>query len=513
MDPVRVFVSVALLLAVCLQTVVPQERADSPVFKSHRPVRPSLVTERSDATYQLWQTFLLTQKANAGDALAAYELSIRYLTGSGTQVDTLRGAYWTRKAAAKNVIPARFNLGILTYNSWGTPWNPFESYQHFKYCAEQGMEEAQYIMGQFLSDNLVVPRNWGEAFQWVKKSADAGYEPARNMLPEFEKRALASSAANEGNRLSEAGSGSPGLVFLDFTEDTVAARSEQTLLREVLRYAGRDVRSLESVTDSSTDSVIIDSATIATLNRVGDAGSPEALAILGRCYERGIVVPKDMVQAASYYVRAIKHDSQDAPELLWDLAQAPGFARQLKTRASAGDLDAQYAWVGLVGLGFDVHLAQAQVVITPDQALQMLSKAALQEHTPSLVELALLYYSARWVERDPMRAEALLSQAAQLGSREATVRLAVLTVQSLVDSLEIHHALNVLQDASADGSLLAQVALGYCYEHGVGVPQDKAEAAKVYRKSAYRGSQDGLRALRRMHDEIRPPLDEFVIRE
>jgi len=64
---------------------------------------------------------------------------------------------------------------------------------------------------------------------------------------------------------------------------------------------------------------------------------------------------------------------------------------------------------------------------------------------------------------------------------------------------------------AGEGSILAEVALALCYETGRGVRQQKGEAARLYRNAAQRGSQSAYDALRRMHDEIRPPGKEFEI--
>ena len=46
----------------------------------------------------------------------------------------------------------------------------------------------------------------------------------------------------------------------------------------------------------------------------------------------------------------------------------------------------------------------------------------------------------------------------------------------------------------------AQNNLGYAFEHGQGVPQDYAEALKLYRRSAEQGDPDGQRSLGHMYE-------------
>ena len=184
----------ALAAGILLSFLLPpplaaQEKSDSPVFKKYRPPpQPPLVVQ-SDALYQMWETFIVTRKANSGDVLAQHELSIRYLLGRGAAADTLRAAYWMRKASDQDYTPAMFNFAIMCYNGWGVPWNPFEAYRLFRSCALKNMVESEYAMAQFLTEDLVVPRNFDSAYVWVKKSADGGYAPAKEALARLEKMA------------------------------------------------------------------------------------------------------------------------------------------------------------------------------------------------------------------------------------------------------------------------------------------------------------------------------------
>ena len=70
-----------------------------------------------------------------------------------------------------------------------------------------------------------------------------------------------------------------------------------------------------------------------------------------------------------------------------------------------------------------------------------------------------------------------------------------------------------LTSAVRDGSVLAEVALGSCFERGIGVPQHSGEAARLYRAAAQRGSAIGFAALKRMYDNLRPADAEYRIAE
>ena len=100
-----------------------------------------------------------------------------------------------------------------------------------------------------------------------------------------------------------------------------------------------------------------------------------------------------------------------------------------------------------------------------------------------------------------------------MGSSDALVRIAITRVRVEKGEEALGQSIQHLDNARQAGSVLAQAALGYCYEHGIGVSRSKAEAATLYRSAAQRGSQDAFRALRRMHDEVRPAEKEFVVEE
>jgi TPR repeat protein len=502
-----VFATLPLLAQTRPDTV---RRPNSPVFKDYRTNVPTPVIEQSDATYQLWQSFRVLQEANAGNAVSQFELSIRYLTGRGFTADTVKAAYWTKKAAEQNHLLARYNLGIFQFNGWGTEWNPFEAYRNFRFAAERNMPEAQFALAQVLTENLVVPQNWPEAYRWTKRAADSGYAPAKEALRFFEQRGYGSSSdahasTTEASRPSVSSAPSPPqlqVLFLDFSPDTLQATPDSLLVDDVLKAAADSVvRSLHSIRVSRSR-IEMDATEHAVLLRAADAGSPEALTLLGRCYEQGVSCPADPILAAKYYVRAVRMDSRRASRLLYHLLEGQNFFTLLKARVGQSDPDAQYVWACLIALGFDRQL-------TEGQALHMLESAAAASHVPSLIELGLAYYAGRWVQRAEHKALELWTRAEALGSREAAVRIAILAVRRGNENVEA--AVRTLQSAAQLGSVLAEFALAFCYETGRGVVQNKGEAARLYRTSAQRGSQDAYRALIRMHDEIRPKEKEFVI--
>jgi hypothetical protein len=477
------------------------------VFKSYRPPTPVL-PEHSDPTQQIWQAFLAARKANAGDAVAMFELGNRYLAGQGVEVDTVKAAHWFERAANNGVTPARYNMGILYYHGWGVPWNPFASFKAFLVCAEQGMPEAEHIVGMLYVENLVVPRNVDRARSWLQRAADRGYAPARESLKDvdeaFPPRAPAATTPEEAVNVSGQFTG---------IQDDSAKTDPSILLKSAFARADPTARRALGIARMLEGSVPSDSVMWRGLLDAADAGSPEALAVLGKAYEAGSGVPVDLVRAAGLFLRAIRNDSPRAGAFLLPLLERPGFFEELKTRTRRDNADALFAWGMLVALDAGQLLMQHQAYLTDAQGFGLLQKATDLGHLPARNELGLCYYTGKWVARDEARGKTLWREAAAAGNVEAEVRLAAVTVRTTEDSASLELAVRTLLWTMERGSLLAEVALGYCYEVGKGVRRSPAEAARHYRTAAGRGSQDAHRALLRLHDALRPTDREYRLEE
>ena len=509
----------ALVISVSSFGIHAQDRSDSPVYKNYRNPSPSAQLKRSDIDYNLMHIFMLERKAYGGDVAAQHELGLRYLLGEGVAADTLKGAFWIKRAAEQNSADAEYNLGILEFNGMGLPWNPFDAYKLFKGAATQGMAEAQYILSMFLTENLVVPRNWEDAYQWLKKASDAGYAPAKEAVSDFEARGLGIKHDEPSAKTDTSSSKKKppvkqtlGFVFLDSEPDTTT-QSDATLLKDALREATPQLKRSLGLSKETTKTLDLDTASMRALYEAAEEGSPEALTILGRSYERGINVKRDPVIAAMYYIRAIRMSSPRAPGLLARLIEQKGFFELIKLRVGQHDGDAEFAWAAMNALKIDYLMSQKEGFITDKQALEFLTRAASANHIQAMIELGLCYYSGRWVQEDRRQAMVLWAKASAMGSREARLRIAALSVRTETNAKTLAATIAELEQAAQKGSVLAQVALGYCYETGTGVEKKIPEAVKWYRGSAQRGSQDAYYALKRLHDQIRPRDKEFQISE
>jgi len=456
---------------------------------------PGTMIKESSLDYRLWESFQLIRRANDGEPAAQHELALRYLQGRGFSADTLKAVYWLDKAAEKEFDLAFFNLGILTLNGWGIEWNPFQAFDLFERATRRGMPEAHFIVGLMYTEDLVVRQDWKEAYAHVRKAADAGFEPAKKALAEFRKRGIPGQTSTR----SRADTARQKPLFIDFDVDTTSS-GDEALLNDLLKEGNTELRKALGAepTIAQTDS---NASTL--INRAARAGSPEAEILLGRFREYGIRAPKDRIAAVAHYLVAMRNESARAPGLVHEIVGQEKFAEELEQRAKSDDTVAQFVWAGLVAVGIDRRLSGGQ-------ALKLLQSAADQRYADAVIELGMCYQSGRWVERDQARARELWRVAASMGKTEALIRLKAIELFSENPTVD-HATIRLFREQAEEGSILAQVALGYCHERGLGVPKNPGDASRLYRNAAQRGSESAYDALKRMHDRIRPPGDKWKV--
>ena len=486
---------------------------NSSVYRDYKSPDRNELIRPSDATYQFWEGLRLMRRANNGDPVAQEELGYRYFLGKGFSADTARAAYWIGKAADQNMSIAQHNLGVFLNNGWGVPWDPFKAYERFKAAAQDSLPEGEFAYGLFYTDNLVVPRDWPRAYHWIKLADDAKYEPAQKVIAEFIRRGIPLDSDTTGGRTTPThDSVSAGMVrsieplYLDYGPDTTSHVDDLTLLNEAFREGNekfREALGVSHIFDKETEK---DTTALSVIESAAGVGSPEALAVLGRCYERGAGVPRDRILAAEEYLRAARMDSRHGLALLLQLVRENGFAWEVESRAKAGDDDAAFVWAGLTELDLDHRLLD-------DQALDLLAVAASHDHIPSLIEVGRCYYTGQWTARNPAVGAKYWRRAAEDGSRDAEIRLAAAAVVSDSNRADstLADSIRILSTGSGDGSTIAQLALGYCYENGVGVAQNTPQAVRLYRNCAQRGSESAYNALKRMYDKLRPKGREFDV--
>ncbi len=505
-----------MLLCIIGGEAFAQKRSNSPVYRDYQS--PIIATRpKRESVQEQWNDFMLVRQANSGEPEAQHELALRYLFGKGFPVDTAKCIYWLQEAVTQNLSEAHYNYGLFLYNGWGVVWNPFEAYLHFKYAAEHGVPEAEYMMGALHTDNLIVPRDWIVAFHWLNKSAKTGFDPAKRAKEELLHRGFVKAADTLETASSEtAGQGretkpnpqknnwSP--ILLDFNRPTgVDTVDFSTLCTEFALSKNTSTADSLRFIRSNPDALLADTSLFNALRTSIRICNPEAAALTGYCYEHARS-RKNMLAAALYYIHAIYYDSPRGMQLLFRLLRDASNMKYLEQEAAKKNLLAQSILISLYGM-------ELYGGLTPNDARTMLAKAAEKGDTDALIELGIWHSTGKLGREDERKALEYWSAAATLGSEEARLRMLAAGIFRNGEEQVSNEIIHDLQIAADGGSMIAEVALAHCFENGLGVPLNKSEAAKLYRENAQRGSRFAFRALRHMYDEQRPDNDEFQVKE
>jgi TPR repeat protein/membrane associated rhomboid family serine protease len=124
----------------------------------------------------------LREAARQGNAVAQYNLGVRYRDGVGLPQDYKEAVDWFRKAAEQGFALAQSNLGNLYASGRGVPGDAQEAVRWLRKGAEQGLAAAQFNLGLMYLDGHGVPQDDQQAVAWFSKAAEQGFASAENSL-------------------------------------------------------------------------------------------------------------------------------------------------------------------------------------------------------------------------------------------------------------------------------------------------------------------------------------------
>lgn len=112
----------------------------------------------------------IRQKAEAGDAIAQYDLARAYIAGTGVAKDPKQGLAWLRKSAGQGYFGAEYALAFMYQSGYqnGTesvPKNQHEAANWFRKAARQQNKASQDRLSEMLAQGLISAEeaNWRAA--------------------------------------------------------------------------------------------------------------------------------------------------------------------------------------------------------------------------------------------------------------------------------------------------------------------------------------------------------------
>jgi TPR repeat protein len=113
--------------------------------------------------------------ADEGEPEAMSFLGIAYLSGEGTERDTVRGMHWLSQAAKKKRDPRGMNaLGVVYENDEKMSRNLYLASHWYREAAELGHAEGMRNLARHYRTGLGVERSDSAALEWYRNAVDAG---------------------------------------------------------------------------------------------------------------------------------------------------------------------------------------------------------------------------------------------------------------------------------------------------------------------------------------------------
>jgi localization factor PodJL len=125
----------------------------------------------------------LAKALQAGDAIAAYELSARYAEGrGGLPKDPRLSAVWLEQSASRGFAPAQYRLGSLYERGLGVTRDPAAARRWYEQAADAGNVKAMHNLGVILAEASSGKPDYVAAAQWFRKAAEFGLRDSQYNL-------------------------------------------------------------------------------------------------------------------------------------------------------------------------------------------------------------------------------------------------------------------------------------------------------------------------------------------
>ncbi|MBR5039852.1 MAG: sel1 repeat family protein [Clostridiales bacterium] len=201
----------------------------------------------------------------------------------------------------------------------------------------------------------------------------------------------------------------------------------------------------------------VDDKTLSMFRESAEAGHPFSCFNLGRCYETGSGVEKDLEQAYEWYRKA----------------------------AAGGDVN---AWLALAKM-FDTG---TYVERDPKEAAMWLSRAANKEHPIAMIGMGQKYTRGDGVERDHEKALELFKEARKLAPGIGSYILGEAIGDGIGCKKDYAEAVKLFEEAHEHKFALGTYNLGMMLEMGLGCEKDEKRGFELIKQAADEGVAEAM---------------------
>jgi len=238
--------------------------------------------------------------ADAGQASAMLAVGTLYDTGHGVPQDFAAALSWYRQAAEGGNVHAMFNVAEMYDNGRGTLVDRDEAIKWYRKAATRGYGRAAYDLGVIYRDGDSVPRDTTAAIRYFRIAADQGIAAAR------------------ANLIALGAPAPPPLPAAPPPARPPSGTLEHSLAAELGKF--QQAALARDPVDPGALKVF--EAMAPTVFEQADRGDGMAEYDAGFACEHGAGVPRDLVKAYLYYLRAATSSDAEVQKPALDAAAA-----------------------------------------------------------------------------------------------------------------------------------------------------------------------------------------------
>lgn len=390
---------------------------------------------------------LFLEEADAGNALAMYDLGRMWADGLGVEADLEKAQKWYQRA-----------LDTFRYVEKNLP--------------ERKKSYLQYRIGKMYLAGLGTPKDFGTAADWLGRAAEKRHKYAQYTLAGL--FAAGKGVKKNPERAAE-------LYRASAAQGNPYAGYE--LGKMCLALAGTGIKKSEEQAE-----IYFQDAFSGFLSLEKQSHDDKLQYRLGQMLYQGTGTEKDEEEAVRYWQQAAKLGNANARYALgkhWldtgtgDVQQA---VKWLEKSADAGNVSAQYVLA-------KCYLEGDQVEVDIQKATTLFEKAASQGNGYAAYRLGKLYLEGEVLPKDVEAAVRWLSEAAAQELPFAEYMLGCLYLEGEEVPKDMERAVEWLELSSVQGNQYAQYILGKLYLCGQpGLSQDREKAISLLKTSAAQGN-------------------------
>ncbi len=449
---------------------------------------------------------LVRKAAEGGDHYAQMQMGLLCSLGKGVPQSYQEALKWHEKASEKDAEPySLFVLGEYYWVGRGVVKNDKRALAYMKRAADLQEPNAAHNLGKILLEgNTETPPDGVQAHKYLNQAAQSGIFESKMLLAKqyfFGWRGIPCDYAMAHRWFLEAAKEADpvaeyylGRIYNEGRGVSKDASKAIRWFQMSAEHGDRDAKHLLATAQIEGHGVpknIKDGWRI--LKALADEGHVQSLASMGCYLLEGLdkEIPKNDKKALRCLRHAAEEGYLEAQKILSNLffSRDPDLANaeegEAWLRKAAAQEDGESLFRLAIFLETSTKKTKKSVQAKQREIVDCYRRAVAQEYPEALFFFGMMQLHGEMVLKEEAQGVELLKKAAQMGHVEARFEWGKWLLRSKRES--DHQEAVVHFRAIADQHPQAQVGLAYCYQDGLGVSKNSAEAEKRFAQAAQQG--------------------------